>query len=196
MRGLPNINRIACAQCRGHDSVKLILALAALRAAWSGCRDAGFRPGRFRSCLSGLRSQAAGQGHFRPGLRCRDARHPAGSEDPRAHEQPAGVQDGDLGLSRGPGRRAAGRRTGTPPCSNGASALAAAESALRRRSPRDRRRLGRRVRFRQEFRRSGPWCSRSPPCPATRRRRRPIFAGELMATLEDRPGRRHRSARL
>ena len=97
---LPNINRIA-GTIRGiiRKLTLALVALAGIAAAMPASAQADFR-----SCLSGLRSQAAAKGISGRGFRRGHTRDRGRSQDPRTHGQPAGVQDRDLGLSLGAGR--------------------------------------------------------------------------------------------
>ena len=144
----------------------------------------------FRSCLSGLRGQAAAQGISGPTFDAATRGRRARPEDPRADGQPARVQDADLGLPRRPRRRGAGpgRPRRHAPMGPGARR---GRSALRRRPPRDRRRLGRRVEFRQGHRRPAAGAVADDP-----RLLRPAPARLLHrrtdGDAQDHRGRRHR----
>ena len=191
MRGelpaLPNINRIA-GTIRGmiRNLTLTLVAFAGLAAAMPASAQADFR-----SCLSGLRSQAAAKGISGAGFRRGHTRDRGRSQDPRTHGQPAGVQDRDLGLSVGAGRRPAGPGRHCRHAAMGPGAQPGG-SPFRRRSLRDRGGLGRRVGFRQEFRRSASGAVarhalllRAPASGLFRRR--------ADGDPEDRAGRRHRS---
>ena len=125
-----------------------------------------------------------------PGLRRGHPGRRARSEDPRADGQPAGVQDADLGLPRRPRRRGAG--PGRPAAMRQwGQALAAAEARYGVDRHVDRRRLGRRIEFRQGYRRPSPGAvARDPrllrPAPAR------LFHRRADGDPEDHRGRRHR----
>ena len=92
------------------------------------------------------------QGRVRADLRRRDGEPPARHDHLRADEQSAGVQDADLGLRRDARRRGARGRRALRHAPARAGARRGGEP-LRGRPPHHRRRLGRRVEFRQGHRR-------------------------------------------
>ena len=153
-------------------AMKPILVIASFAAL---ARPRRARPRRLRLLRRLAARRRRGQGRVGQDARRRVRQAAAGPEGARIREQPARIQDADLGLYGRPGRRRARRRRQG---GDGARSGRAGQGrgALRRRQIRARGDLGRRVRISAKTPAAGRWCSRSRPSPARATSGPPIIA--------------------